>query len=447
MKIMFKSIKKVVLVVLLISTNCFAQQLDFEKLDAFFEVLETNNKLMATMTITKNETEVYKKSVGFSDVTLKTKHSENTKFRIGSITKTFTAVIIFQLIDEGKLSLETKLSKYFPRIANASNITIANLLNHSSGLFNITNSDDAGSWIYETSSQNDMLSRIEKFETNFSPGEKMEYSNTNYMLLGYIAETIDKKLYKHILEDRIIKKINLKNTYYGSEINANNNESSSYAIQNGEWSLQLETNMSNPGGAGAIVSTSKDLTIFMNALFNNKLISKDSFEIMKTHPNDDDTCHGIFYANMNGLDIYASEGGIDGFQSMLVHIPATKTTIALTGNALDFSKMRIMLSAFAVSHGQPIEIPKFGKIEITEAIAKQYEGEYACDKVPYKLIFKANGNILMGAPEQSNLKELTPTKQHQFTFDTLGIVLDFYPEAGSVRFTQPDKEPLVFEKL
>lgn len=419
---------------------------DLNKLNEFLNILEKNNKFMGIMTITRNGEEVYNKAVGFTDIKTQTKNSETTKFRIGSITKAFTAVMIFQLIDEGKLNIETSLSSFFPQVQNASKITIANLLNHSSGLFNITNANDVGEWIYKKSNQKLMLTRIEKFKNNFQPGEKTEYSNTNYILLGYIVEALDDNDYAKSLKKRVVDKINLNDTYYGDIIDTKNDEANSYVIGKSKWQIQSETDMSNPGGAGAIVSTSKDLTIFMNALFSNELISKKSFEIMKT-TTDEDTCHGIFYANMNGVDIYASEGGIDGFQSMLAHVPATKTTIALTANALDFSKMRIMLSAFAISHGQPITLPNFNKIELTEEDVKLYVGEYKCDKVPYKLIFEANGSILMGAPEQSNLKELIPTKQHQFTFDKLGIVLDFYPETGLVRFTQMDKEPLLFKKL
>lgn len=439
------SIKNYVWLLFILGVNSFAQQASYEKLDEFLTVLDEHNKFMGTIAVTKNNSLEFSKTIGFADVADNKINQLDTKFRIGSITKAFTAVMIFQLIDEGKLAIDTPLSNFFPQVENASKIKISNLLNHSSGLFNITNANNVDQWIYKETSRDEMLSRIIKFETNFLPGDKTEYSNTNYILLGYIVEDLDENIYENSLKRRIIEKINLNNTYYGSTINTNNNEANSYTIRNGECHLQLETHMTNPGGAGAIVSTSNDLTAFMNALFEGRLMSEKSFKTMKT-TSDEDTCHGIFYANMNGVDIYASEGGIDGFQSMLVHVPATKTTIALNSNALDFSKMRIMLSAFAVSHGQPITMPKFNKIKLTNEEAKLYEGEYACDEVPYKLVFKAEGNILLGAPEQSDLKELTPTKQHQFTFDKLGIILDFYPETGLVRFTQANNKPLIFKK-
>ncbi|MBC2845374.1 serine hydrolase domain-containing protein [Winogradskyella flava] len=437
--------KKICLLFVLLCNALNLNAQNFNQLDELLTVLETNNKLMGAMTITKGGVEVYNKAVGYADVDGKIKNATETKFRIGSITKAFTAVMIFQLVDEGKLTLGTPLSQFYPKIPNASNITIAQMLSHSSGLFNITNDPKFGDWMLEKSTKQQMLSRIKAYELDFTPGEDIAYSNTNYLLLGYIAEDLDKKNYAEILKARITDKIGLKSTYYGGKIDVESNESQSYTIALNYWLKQQETDMSNPGGAGAIVSTSKDLTQFMNALFTGKLMSTSSFEDMKKTDNND-VCHGLFYANVNGLDVYASEGGIDGFQSVLVHIPDMQTTIALVANGLDYRKIDIMMSAFRVSAGQPITIPVFTEIELTEQQVEQYEGEYASEEVEYKLIFKANGTILMGAPEQSNLKELTPTKQHQFTFDTLGIVLDFYPGIGAVKFTKGDDKPIMFKK-
>ena len=428
---------------------CYAINLkaqDTKQIDDYLTLLEENNKLMATITVTSGGNIAYQKAVGFADTENNIMNTNDTKFRIGSITKAFTAVMIFQLIDEGTISLKTPLSDFFAEIPNASKITIANLLNHSSGLYNLTNDPKFGNWMLEKSTKNQLLSRVKAYKLDFNPGEETAYSNTNYLLLGYIVEALDKDEYSQILKQRITDKIGLNDTYYGGKINSKNSESHSYAIKNTKWHKQLETDMSNPGGAGAIVSTSADLAKFITALFDNKLVSVSSLEAMKK-TNNGEVCHGLFYANLNGLDIYASEGGIDGFQSMLGYVPKFKTTISLTANALDYNKTQIMLSVFGALSGQPIQMPIITKVELTDTQAKSYEGEYASTEVPYKLIFKANGKILMGAPEQSDLKELIPTKQHQFIFEPLRIVLDFYPGIEAVRFTKGDDKPLMFKKL
>ncbi len=420
---------------------------DYKQLDVLLETLSNHTKMMGSLSITKDGESVYNKSVGYQYIFKEDKRVSNidSKYRIGSITKTFTAVLIFQLVDEGKIKPSDKLSNYFPEVKNASKITVNHLLTHSSGLYNITNADDVTEWIFEPSTKEMMLSRIKKYDAVFNPGEKNEYSNTNFLLLGYIIEAIENKSYEEVLKERIINKLNLRHTYYGHKIDVNNNECQSYEYVNESWNQSQETDMSNPGGAGGIVSTSKDLATFMTALFNNELISLESFKKMVTASNDD-YCSGIFYSDIKGQIIYGHEGSIDGFHSMLIYIPEHETSVAFTANALNYSKMTIMLNAVSVCFGKDIVIPTFEKIELTEEEVKQFEGVYESKELPFDLVFEAHGTILKGAPEASNLKELVATKKNEFRFDTLGIILKFDTEENSLLFTRGDNPTVLFTK-
>lgn len=350
---------------ILSSTLCFSQNQDFKQLDSLFDQLSSNDKIMGSMTISKDGKQIYSKSVGYQykSEKVKKKTTSATKYRIGSITKTFTAVMIFQLVDENKISLEDKLSKYYPEIPNATQISIANLLNHSSGLYNITTDPNIHDWIYKPSTEKEMVSRIAKNKVDFQPSEKTSYSNTNYILLGYILEQIDEKPYKTLLKERIVDKLGLKNTYVGDSIDIQNNESLSYRYdeENNNTLIEApEIEISNPGGAGNIISNTSDLTTFITGLFNNKLITKESLKLMTTVSHKD-ICYGIFYANMKGFDIYASEGSIDRFQSFLMYVPKTKTALAITVNALNYSKVAIMLDALSISHDINISIKDIDK--------------------------------------------------------------------------------------
>ena len=326
--------KKLCIVLLLLWSWSFIHAQNFNQLDDFIDLLNQNDKFMGSLSISKEGKTIYNKSVGYQYINEReSKPIEvDSKFRIGSITKTFTAVLIFQLIDEGKLNIETKLSQYFPQIPNANRITIANLLNHSSGLFNITADNNFNEKLPTT--QSIMLSLMASHQVDFQPGEKHEYSNTNFVVLGYIIEKIENSSYKSILKKRIANPLELKNTYYGDVINTDNNECLSYYYE-GDASLHEanQAHLSNPGGAGAIVSNPSDLNVFINALFNDKLISKKSFELMTTI--EDEYGSGIFSAEKEGLTIFAHNGTIDSFKSMLVYIPEFKTAIAFNSNALD----------------------------------------------------------------------------------------------------------------
>ena len=444
---MISNSKKVVAfsLMLVCAFSCFAQKPKFDQLDEFLKILSNNDKLMGSLAITKHNEEIFSKAVGYLDVSAKVKNNSNTRFRIGSITKTFTAVMIFQLVDENKLKLDTPLAQFFPKIPNAAKINISNLLNHSSGIFNITNDADFSNWITTPSTPELMLSRISSHQADFEPGAQTEYSNTNYILLGYIIEALDGQSYASSLQRRIVDKIGLKETSYGRPIEIQNNESRGYYKVKDAWEVNQETDMSNPGGAGAIVSTPSDLNKFMNALFNGELISESSFKIMKSS-NNSEICHGLFHTTIEDTELYASEGSIDGFQSMLMYFPKDETSIAFTANALDYSKIRIMLAALATSKNEQVILPNFGKINLTDEELKVYEGTYKSEEVPFSLFFKIEGSTLMGSQDNINFKGLTPTKQHQFTLDELGVVLEFYPENGVVQFNNGGK-PIIFKKL
>ena len=429
------------------SLCCFSQQQGLKQLDELFHLLDDQNKAMGNIAIMKQGNFVYKNAIGYQYKTSqnKKKANENSKYRIGSITKVITATLIYQLLDEKKLSLEDELAKYFPNIPNAKKIKISNLINHSSGLFNITEEPDFQNWMLKPSTQDQMLTRIKKHEVLFQPGEKNAYSNTNYIILGYIIEKIENKSYAKVLKNRIVDKLQLKNTYYGNAINIENNECQSYHYKNNKLKPATETHMSNPGGAGGVVSTPKDLSIFMNALFTNKLISQKSFEYMITSTSNS-FCNGIMTIQQDGQTIYGHGGAIDGFNSFLLFVPATQTAIAVTLNASDYSAQPIVFHALDATNGKSFEMPNFNKLELTEAEVKRYEGVYECKDLPFDLNFVAQGNVLKAGPDSKQLKKLTPIGEHEFTLQAMGFKLRFNLENETLLFDDSVGEPKLLTK-
>jgi CubicO group peptidase (beta-lactamase class C family) len=161
------SIRKKVLSFFLIlasTLSYYAQEPKFDQLGEFLTILSNNDKMMGSLNVTKNNEDIFSRSSGYLDISKKMSNNSDTRFRIGSVTKTFTAVMIFQLIDENKLKLNTPLARFFPKIPNAANIKISNLLNHSSGLFNITSDADFSNWMIQPSSQKLMVSRISSYK-------------------------------------------------------------------------------------------------------------------------------------------------------------------------------------------------------------------------------------------------------------------------------------------
>ena len=171
--------KKLFYLFVLATSVGFSQQTKFQKIDSLLTFLNTNNKFMGSVAIRQNGAVVFSKAYGYADVETNKKLDENTKLKVGSITKTFTATMIMQLIEEKKLSLETKLSKFFPKIVNADKINIHDLLHHRTGIPDYLNDDPkAGDYIYIDNKRADLIQRIEGYKSAFEPKSQFKYSKT-----------------------------------------------------------------------------------------------------------------------------------------------------------------------------------------------------------------------------------------------------------------------------
>ena len=323
---------KKTLTLLLVAFYSYISYSQNQNLDNLLSNYEKENETMGAVSILKNENEFFTRAIGYANIELNKKNNSETKFRIGSISKTFTATIILQLVDEGKLSLSDSLNRYFPDIPNSEKITISDMLYHRSGIYNITAEKNFEFWISKPRNKKEMLTKIKAHESLFKPDSKTEYSNSNYILLAYIAEDLDKKTFGEIIQKRIVKKLNLKNTDFGKDIDFSKNEAMCYYLENGKWQpITLHTNLTGTMGAGGIISNAKDISAFYNALFTGKLLSEKSLQLMTTPK--EEMGMGISVNDFNGITVYGHDGSIDGFRSMAVYIPKFKSTIALTLNA------------------------------------------------------------------------------------------------------------------
>ena len=192
------------------------------------------------------------------------------------------------------------------------------MLSHRSGLHNFTSDSLFATYVTKPESEAEMIDIFAKQKSDFEPDTKFEYSNTNFVLLGYIIEKLTGKTYAQELKTRVTSKIGLADTYYGAKTNPAKNEAYSYYYA-GQWISSIETDMSIPGGAGAIVSTPTDLVKFIDALFAGKLVSPASLELMKTMK--DNYGMAMLSIKFNDEKGYGHTGVIDGFTSELFYFP------------------------------------------------------------------------------------------------------------------------------
>ncbi|MFA6401781.1 MAG: serine hydrolase domain-containing protein [Salinivirgaceae bacterium] len=437
--------KKTILTTLLIGTLSqigFAQNFDKTKLDNYFNALEANNKFMGSVAVSKDGAVVYSKSIGFSDVENSVKADKNSKYRIGSISKTFTSVLILKAVEEKKLDLNQTIDKYFPTIKNTKKITIKNLLYHRSGIHNFTDDKDYLTWNTQPKTEKEMVEIITKAGSDFEPDSKAEYSNSNFVLLSYILEKTFNKLYADLLQEYIIKPVGLQNTYFGGKIVSSKNECKSYSFSGG-WKLEPETDISIPLGAGGIISTPSDLTIFSNALFGGKLLKPESLEIMKTII--DNYGIGLFQIPFYDKVSYGHTGGIDGFSSVFSYFTDGNISYALTSNGTSYNNNNISIAVLSAVFDKPYDIPEFSTYEVSSEVLDKYLGVYSSKEIALKITVTKDNNTIVAQGTGQTALPLEATAKDIFKFDQAGAVFEFNPTdktmilkqgGGQIKFTQ-----------
>lgn len=428
-----KTILTTALILTLVQIGFAQKNFDKAKLDNYFNVLEQNNKFMGSVAVSKNGEIIYTKSIGFADVENKVKSTEIYKYRIGSISKTFTSVLILKALEENKLDLNQKIDKWFPTIKNAETITVKHLLNHRSGIHNFTSDIDYQTWNTQPKTEQEMVAIISKAGSDFKPDSIAEYSNSNFVLLTYILEKTFNKSYSDILREYITKPIGLANTYVFGKINPNNNECKSYKFT-GTWELEPETNFTIPLGAGAIISTSSDLTKFTDALFGGKLIKPESLELMKTIK--DGYGIGLFQIPFYNSVGYGHTGGIDGFSSVFSHFADDNISYALISNGTNFNNNNISIAVLSAVYDKPYEIPVFTTFNLTSEDLDKYLGIYASKQIALKITITKNGNTLIAQGTGQPAFPLEATDKNKFKFDQAGAKFEFNPTENAMTLFQ-----------
>ena len=392
---------KKILFLLILSNTALAQFPQKAKLDQYFDRLAEKNKAMGNLSIAKDGKVLYSRSIGYSQVNAKPLTAEN-RFRIGSITKMFTTAMTFQLIEDGKLKLTDTLDKFFPHIPNAGKITMAQILGHRSGIPNVKRAQNAGDNANTLPmTKDEMLTMITNGKPDFEPGTKHGYSNSGYLVLGLILEKVTGKSYAENLGKRITGKIGMKDTYMATgNIDVSKKEALTY-MYIGEWKQMPETHPSILFSAGAIVSTPDDLNKFILALFDGKIVSKESLDQMKKMVEGEGM--GMEPFTFAGKTFYGHTGGADNYGAWLAYLPEEKLAVAYTTNAKVIPVRDIVSSAIDIYYDKPFQIPTFEAVAVSPEVLDQYVGIYTIPGAPMKFTISRQGAILFIQPpgEQS----------------------------------------------
>lgn len=429
-----------------ISLNVNAQtvSINHQKIDSLIDYIEQNNLALGAVSIFQNGKEVYSRTFGKMNVAAE-KRNPGLKYDIGSCSKMVTAALIFKLIEEKKITLDTKLAQFFPNIPNAGEITIKHLLEHSSGLQDYGYRPNDLFWLTKKVSKEAIIDEIIKQGVAFKPGEKVAYSNSGYYLLARIVEKEFKTNYASVVKKYIIRPCGLKD--FASFENKNyQNIAFPYFYDSG-WNLMQELYLGNDIGVGDMASSVQDANIFITDLFAGKIISKKSLEGMK--PKDkEEFGRGLMTAPFDEIISYGHGGDVLGTHSAITYDEKNKLAISLAlngdgglgrnGFAISLSDIiyhnKLTFPDIQTKFKQQESDTKDEKIDFDSV--KDYLGAYFNPYLPMKIRIFYEDSCLKSQATRQPAIPLVKTGQNTFSSSDSEIVVKFNATGEKMKIVQ-----------
>jgi len=436
-----KNFKSVTFIILLTAYSFIANaQVDSlpQKLDAYLLAAHKENRFNGNALIAQQGKILLRKSYGYKNFAAHVLDDSNTIFQIGSITKQFTATIILRLQEEGKLSVRDKLDEYFPQFKYAGEITIENLLTHTSGIYNYTNDIDEGdsAIVCNPVAKQLVLDIMFKHKLDFKPGTQFRYDNSGYYLLGLIIGKVTGKSYEQNMRDIIFKPLQMNHSLFDFKHSADTNIATGYqtlndSIQKEASAWRWDSTVSY--AAGGIWSTTGDMYKWALAIAKKKILSADSWKTMLT-PHLDKYGYGVFIDSLFGKRTISHGGGIPGFIAYLDYYPAEDVTIILLNNKgwFDESLNGINADISAIVFHKPYEVMhKHIGIKLPDEVLKKYVGQYDFDKKHHVYITLENNQLHMEAPQGGLPKSpLFEDDQNNFYLKIINARIEFVKDAS-----------------
>ena len=412
----------------------------------------------AAVIVVKDGRTVFRKAYGMADLELGVPLQPDMVFRLGSITKQFTAAAILMLAEEGKLSLQDPIEKYLPGYPTQGHvITIEHLLTHTSGIQSYT---DMPGWmtsrIQGPMTVTELVDGFKKEPMQFAPGERWAYNNSGYVLLGAIVEKASGKTYEAFVRERIFQPLGMTASYYDSTEPIIPKRAPGYTREGDQPRNARYLSMTQPYAAGSLASTVDDLARWDASLYTETLLKKASLERAWTpYVLKDGKPTGYGYgwgvSKLRGRRAIAHGGGIFGFSTYAVRLPDERVYVAVLCNSdspsADPGYVAKKIAALAV--GDPF--PEPAAITLDPKILERYAGVYRIDETSTRTVTVENGRLYTQRSGGERL-EVRPGSETEFFYDKsltrLRFVLDasgratemlIFPEGAD----EPERAPRV----
>ena len=436
---MMKTVR--VAIVLVLVTVSAARAQDTARMEQVIQSHVSAGTFMGTVLVARDGAVVLDKAYGMANLELEVPNTPATKFRLGSITKQFTAASILLLEERGKLKIDDKVKTYLPDAPMAwDRITVFNLLTHTSGIPNFTSLADYSTIKLSARTAESSVVAVHDKTLDFGPGEKMSYSNSGYLVLGAIIEKVSGQSYEKFVADNIFTPLGMNDSGYDSNTAIIKRRASGYIRTPAAGYINAGyIHMSIPHAAGALYSTTGDLLKWEQALFAGKVVSKASLDRMIT-PFKNDYALGLTSTIDKGRRVIAHGGGIDGFNTHLAYYPDTKTVIVALSNVNGPVPGALAAQLGALMHGDTVLLSSERK-EITVPVAtlSKYVGAYELGPGAVMTI-TLEGERLMGQLTGQGKLPIFPQSETLFFLRVVDAQIEFAADASSLVLHQNGRD-------
>lgn len=315
------------IVFVIAQNSVFAQTLT-EKIDKIIShELSDKNGPGGSFLIAKNGKVIYQKAFGKANLELDVNLTPENIFQIGSMTKQFTAISILILEEQGKLNINDKVSKYIPDYPSGDSITLHHLLTHTSGIKDFNKMKTLKDISQKEMTPKMMVDFFKNEPVDFKPGEKFDYNNSGYVILGYIIEIVSGETYEEFINKYIFQKAGMKNSYYATDRQIIPKRASGYQKKEYGYVNKTIISYSIPFSAGSLMSTTGDMLKWQQALSHNLLLKnkqvEKAFSTYQLNNKDSFTYgYGWHIKKLNGTPIREHGGSIFGYKSMGLYVPS-----------------------------------------------------------------------------------------------------------------------------
>lgn len=360
----------------LICAVAMAQNVD--RLSQVADTLARDSQFSGTVLVAKGDRVLLSRGYGDANVEWHVRNRPDTRFRLGSVTKQFTAAAVLLLQDQGKLKLTDAIGQYLPELPAAWHpVTVQQLLTHTSGIHSFTQVPEYANLAHFARTPAEILAVVQTLPLDFEPGSRFDYSNSNYVLLGMLIEKQSGKSYAEFIQKQIFVPLGMKDSGYDSNTAIVPNRAAGYHNTGRGLSNAGYIDMSVPYAAGALYSTSGDLLRWQRALYEGRLLSPEALRAMTT-PVRNGYAFGLMVRDAPDGKEVGHGGNINGFSTLVGYRPNERISVILLSNieATDLSSME--RSLFQVTRGKTLRLPSERKaIPLALGRLLQVAGVYA----------------------------------------------------------------------